>query len=53
MDHIHSEPAGAGTSFTTPTSSSPSALPSWEAGCWFEGSWRSWQNLDVTLTPSH
>jgi len=29
------------------------ALSSWESGCWLEGSWRSWQNLDVTLTPSH
>ena len=29
------------------------ALSSWESACWFEGSWRSWQNLDVTLSPSH
>jgi len=29
------------------------ALDSWESACWFEGAWRMWANLDVTLSPSH
>lgn len=29
------------------------ALSSWEAGCWFDDGWRSWQNLHTILNPSH